>query len=110
MTSRTKWGDSSFDVILDKAMLDALLTSRLAASATTNDSSPISIACINPRDATQAAIDTQAANGTSPAYGSEHQAHNSGSAWSDTSAGDLSAAKAYLAEAHRLLVSGEDQI
>ena len=109
VTSRTRWDDGSFDVVLDKAMLDALLTSKLAASATTNGSNPISKACTHPDEATEAAPDTQAAISSNSAHVDEHPDHNSGSAWSDTSAGDLSAARAYLAEAHRLLIPGDSR-
>ena len=107
MTSRTRWGDSSFDVVLDKAMLDALLTSKLAASATANGTSPTSKACSDLGSATGPAPDKQPANRTSAADASEQPADSNGSAWTDTAAGDLSAARAYLAETHRLLTPGE---
>ena len=103
MTGRTRWNDGSFDVILDKAMLDALLTSELVGSAAAGGGSRVGA---DADDAADAAPTDEAANGMSPARAGE-QAGEIGSAWSDTSAGDLSAALAYLAEVHRLLVTGE---
>ena len=108
MTSRTRWDDSSFDVVLDKAMLDALLTSKLAASATaaggtSGDSKPSAV----PGPGVHSALNGQATNGDGPARAGDGTARQHGFAWSDMSSGDISAARGYLAEVHRLLVPGE---
>ncbi len=107
MASRTRWDDSSFDVVLDKAMLDALLTSKLAASATANGNSPTSRT--DAGSATEAAPDRQPANRTSAADASEQPEDSNRSSWTNALAGDLSAARAYLAETHRLLTRGDTE-
>ena len=127
MTGTTRWPEDSFDVVLDKAMLDALLTSRLRASGAASDSTGEVDATAPDRPAAPPALSgnvhssSHASVVVAPEAGArmppdtsalphasdcEQIAGAETSAWSDTSDGDLTAARGYLAELHRLLASG----
>ena len=87
LTARTQWGDGAFDAIIDKATLDALLTSKQRADLP---------------DPAQGDGNPPSATAGTP--GSDHQQ------WGDTSAGDLAGVRAYLAEMRRLLAEGKINI
>lgn len=85
LTAKTHWDDRAFDVIIDKATLDALLTSKKSAEVKQGD------------------IDSSAAVSTESA-GSDHQQ------WGDTTAGDLAGVTAYIAEMRRLVANGANLV
>lgn len=81
LTAKTHWDDGTFDVIVDKATLDALLTSKKSAEVKQGD------------------IDSSAAV-SSESAGSDHQQ------WGNATAGDIAGVTAYIAEMRRLVANG----